>query len=751
MRAKSICNSNGAGLLQWSIFVVVVVLFSSAVGLAEDGEQGEREADVQRRITVVGSSEVEDTIPGSIYFMEPEELQQELGGFDDIHQVLRKIPGVNIQEEDGFGLRPNIGFRGVSTERSARITLMEDGVLSAPAPYSAPSAYFFPPVGRMESLEVLKGASIIKYGPYTTGGSLNLLSTSIPNEFRAFSRFEFGQNDARKVHALIGDSFENGGVLFETYQNSNDGFKDLDTGGDTGFDIADYVAKFRVNSLPQAEFYQQLEFKMNYYDQDSDETYVGLTEGDFENTPFRRYAATQLDNIQVDRRAFTLTHYAEFNDTFDLTTVGYHNRTSRNWFKLEKAGGQSASSVLSSPDEFAEELGWIRGDTNSPVDALALRNNARDYEAYGVQSTLGADFSAGTTEHALEFSVRYHEDEEDRLQDEDLYQMTNRTLVQTTDGAVGSNANRVGSAEAWAFTLQDRVSWEDFTFTPGVRYEYIDYLREDFKTADPLRVGTDLVRTSNTVGAVIPGVGAHYQVNEEVGVFFGVHKGFSPPGPAGNSTVEEEESVNYEWGGNYNSGAFRSELVLFYNDYDNLLGADTVSSGGEGTGDLFNGGESSVFGVEASTRYDLSELIPVGSYGLPVYLTYTYTDAQFESNFDSDFFGLVQDGDAIPYIAENQLAFGVGLTHEIFAFNVDARYQDGMPTIAGQSGTMSTEDTDDFFVLDIEGRVRLSEDIHFVAALNNVLDEEYIVARRPAGARPGAPRLLFAGVEVDLG
>jgi Fe(3+) dicitrate transport protein len=69
-------------------------------------------------------------------------------------------------------------MRGTSPNRSEKITLMEDGVLIAPAS-PAPAALL--PVNRMQSFEILKGGSQIQYGPYTTGGAINMVSTH-PNQ-----------------------------------------------------------------------------------------------------------------------------------------------------------------------------------------------------------------------------------------------------------------------------------------------------------------------------------------------------------------------------------------------------------------------------------------------------------------------------------------------------------------------------------------------------------------------------------------
>jgi Fe(3+) dicitrate transport protein len=160
----------------FSTFFVLTSLTASPVIYADHAEK----AEFFEEITIIGNTERARKMPGSAHFISDDEL--EVFNYADIQQILRKVPGVNLQLEDGYGLRPNIGIRGVQTERSSRIMLLEDGVPIAPAPYAASSAYYFPTAGRMYSMEVLKGPAAITEGPNTIGGAINMISTPIPEQ-----------------------------------------------------------------------------------------------------------------------------------------------------------------------------------------------------------------------------------------------------------------------------------------------------------------------------------------------------------------------------------------------------------------------------------------------------------------------------------------------------------------------------------------------------------------------------------------
>ena len=705
---------------------------------------------IQERVMVVASPSEATTIPGSAHYVGGDQLEKRKFAFDDINKLLAPVPGVNIQEEEGFGLRPNIGMRGTGVERSAKITLMEDGVLIAPAPYAAPSAYYFPVSGRMEAVEVRKGSSAIKFGPQSNGGALNLISSSIPDSLRLAGTISGGAHGTAKGHVRIGDSYDRFGWLLETYQIDTKGFKKLDGGGDTGFKINDYVGKFRFNSGTGAGFYQAIEIKLGKTNQTSEETYLGVTDQDFDRDPRRRYAASQNDVFYGDHEQYQARYFTGLGPQLDITVTAYRNKFARNWYKLQSIDGISIAKVLADPVRYADELSIAKGG-DSGVGALRVRANNRAYVSSGVGSVLGLRRNSGNVRHNLEFGVRYHRDEEDRFQHEDGFRMSGGRMVLTSAGAPGSQSNRLGEGRALAFFVEDKLEWGRLTLRPGFRYERIELIRTDYFRGDASRTAPTRVRR-NTLDVFVPGVGLTFDVGSAWSLFAGVNKGFGPPGPGSTEDTDAEDSVNYEGGFRWNRSAAQVELVGFYNDYSNLLGSDTLSTGGEGTGAQFNGGAARVVGIEASTSFNLAPALGL-DYGLPVRVVYTFTDAQFQSDFDSDFgaWGEVRRGGHIPYLPAHNFNAGVTIEKPRWSVDLSASYMSRMRVKAGSGNIPALDATDARLLLDLTGEYQVSEGTRLFAGIQNLTDETYIAARRPAGARAGLPRTFMAGLKFDIG
>ncbi len=700
-------------------------------------------------ITIIGNPDAVKTQAGSAHVLTSEDLEK--FEYTDIHNVLRQVPGISIREEEGYGLRPNIAIRGSGSERSSRITLMEDGILIAPAPYAAPSAYYFPTAGRLAGVEVLKGPASVKNGPYTVGGALNLLSTPIPQEDGGTLKLEAGSDRTLRLHTNYGQNGNNVDWLLETHQWRSDGFKAIDhSNGDSGFDKRDYLAKFRVHSDIDNAVYQQLELKLQHSSENSDQSYLGLTDADFGSNPYRRYAPSQMDNFDADHEQVALSYYLDLNNAFTFSATVYNNEFARNWFKTDKfnagigsVGYNAAIGAINNNPASADALLYqaiLDGTYSDPVN-VNIKDNNREYYARGIDLKFGFAFTAGNTAHDLSIGLRYHEDEEDRLQRNNAWVLEDGVLTLAAPGVWGDAGNRQQHAEAVALYLHDTIDVGSWSFTPGVRYESIDQTRQDW---------SDMARTivasqrENSNHVLLPGLGVSYTVNDQWQLIAGVHKGFTPSGNSPNT--DEEESINYEAGFRFDNDRANAELIAFYNDYENLLGSCTASTGSNcEPGDQFNGNGVAVRGIELLAHYSLTR---GADYDMPVALTYTWTDAEFKSTFQSDFFGNVTSGDPLTYTPEHQARVSIGYVNNSgWDLYLNTTWVDEMVTALG---TNSFNTTDSNLLFGLAGHYAIGKTTTLYATIENLTDEANIIARAPYGARVNRPRSFMLGIRWDL-
>ncbi|MCA1766871.1 MAG: TonB-dependent receptor, partial [Idiomarina sp.] len=534
------------------------------------------------QIKIIGSKADSRKIAGSGAVIDEEQMLIEVPS--DINQLMKTIPGIYVREEDGQGLRPNIGIRAATAGRVSKVTLLEDGVMMAPAPYSNPAAYYFPTTFRMSSVEVLKGAPLLRHGPQTTGGVLNLVSTPIPEDFSGQVLTQFGENSSRDIHAHVGGTEGQWGFLLETVQRSSEGFKNIDRSSrDAGFDIEDYVAKLQWTGDRQS-----LLAKVQYSEEISNETYLGLTDADFSQNENRRYGLSEIDQMDNSHTGYSLNYAFDATDNLTFNVLGYYNEFARNWFKLD--GGNAYVSAANNGD--ADALAILHGVQDEA--GLNYKNNNRAYESKGIEAN--AQFALGT--HNLEVGVRDHTDEMDRFQPVEIYDQVNGSLVYQGQVMPTGGNNRLEGADAISFWLTDQwQASENLNVHFALRYEDVESFRNQFANAS--RTELDGTR-SNDSDEWLPGVSFTYDVNDNWQVLAGAHKGFSPLGGGAKDFQEPETSNNYEAGVRFNQGSFFAEAIGFYSDFNDTTQqcsiANPCDNGAESGSYVL--GESTVTGLE---------------------------------------------------------------------------------------------------------------------------------------------------------
>ncbi len=691
-------------------------------------------------VSVSGTRVVETG--GSAHVVKDKQLRR--FAYDDPHQVLLSVPGVYVRPEDGFGLRPNIGLRGANSDRSKKVTLMEDGVLLGPAPYSAPAAYYFPLIDRMRSVRVLKGPGTIVYGPQTVGGAIDLATRQIPSARTVTYDLALGQFWHNKQHVTYGTSDERAGFLVEGMRIANSGFKEL---GDenTGFVRNEWMAKASFVLDPSAQIQNELSVKVGYSDETSNETYLGLTDRDFRDRPDRRYLASQRDRMKWHRTSIAVSHDVRFSPRLVMTTTVYRHDLARIWNKVNGLRGADISAVLANPDTPQNRVyrGVLDGDADAQTsgETILIGPNDRTFVSQGVQTEVRAAARTGFAVHRLTYGVRAHYDEIVRRHTQNGYVMTNRVLVH--DGnATETTADNKASTHALSLYATDAVTAGPVTVTPGVRIEAIHAAYRDA-----------LTRTADgaTYQVLIPGVSAYAALPKGFGILGGVHRGFSPVAPEQARTSKPERSVNYEAGGRWSTRAARAEAIGFYNDYSNLTNLCTFSNGcTTGNADRqFDGGRARIAGVEL---YGEGELRVGSSYVVPFRASYTYTYSEFLSTFQSadPQFGDVRRGDELPYVPPHQAAGSVGVERDPIGVNVGGTFVDAMRERAGQGTPAPGTLTDAYFLLDASVRYRIAPALELYVNGRNLTNERYIASRRPFGARPGAPLWILAGVRGEF-
>ncbi|HKX84814.1 MAG TPA: TonB-dependent receptor plug domain-containing protein, partial [Pyrinomonadaceae bacterium] len=405
---------------------------------------------------IAGTAESLREIPGSVERITAQQLEN--ARVRDFSEALRKVSGIIVRDEEGFGLRPNIGIRGTNPTRSTKVLLLEDGLPLSYAPYGDNASYYHPPVERYESIEVLKGSGQIAYGPQTVAGVINYLTPNPPQEPTLNLKFEGGNKQFFNGAAGFGATFGKLGFLTNFSHKQGDGARQ-----NTNFKLYDLSSKatYALNSR------NALTAKFTSFREDSNLTYTGATEAEYAADP--RGNIFKNDFFYGRRYGFSLHHAAVLTSKINFTTNFYSNYFSRDWWRQTSNSNERPFRLRRANDTNVPPI--------SDPDCLSLadlnttcgnRGNLRDYFTMGIEPRLNANFDIGAVRNELNIGFRVHREDQDRL---GKY----GDLPTSRDGVLSEDNER--KALAYSGFIQNRFIWSDFAFTPGIRLERIEYER----------------------------------------------------------------------------------------------------------------------------------------------------------------------------------------------------------------------------------------------------------------------------------
>ena len=716
-------------------------------------------------------------LPGAGDYIGPERLKKY--NFSNINDILRETPGVYSREETGVGLIHNISIRGTATLRSTQINMLEDGINIAPAPYSAPDSYYSPITRKMNAIEILKGSSQYRFGPHSTGGSINYLTTPVDLGTRYFGSVSYASGNDVITHdyANYGVSGQYGAfaILGEVYYRNGGGRRDFNIeppnssvhrknyGSDDLGDM-NHIAPM-VKMLWQLPTSRNMVFEVKYAYEDNNynNSYAGQTTADFNANPHQQYVGYQLGEYNTEHHTSYVKFRADLSSNIKNVTTGYFNYFTRDWFKLDKVVSNGSSCNLETVVSKAATgncgtaaLNILKGSTTGQ---LRYKNNDRQYGAYGIMNE--TDFSFNTNifgkniGHELKVGYKYHYDYHHRDQQNHNFQQAAGGLITAHPTATNLTAaeDRKETSRGHVAYFEESATINNFVASFGARFEYVDMHYRN-------GAGDDDDNIKEETFMFAPGGGLVYNHDDNWQWFGGAYKGFNIASPGtvrdDGTPVEKETSVATEIGVRYTDENLLLTMTGFRTTFKDLIVINNSNS--DSTPD--NAGNVITKGIELASRYQPQGWVPTGD--LSLFAAYTFTNANLDgaasaTDSKASLFAGGLDGSNVPYVPDHRLSIGFDYDYSKFSFGMNMTYQSESYGTAAETETEVHNGTanaragriDSYALANFYAGYEVTDNARIKVGVNNFTDLEYIATRHPQGARAGAPLTAYVNASIS--
>lgn len=662
-------------------------------------EAGEKEKTLEE-VVVSGRQPLYKKFPGTVNVVSEGEINNIKP--TDVTDVIRRVPGVNYSDEDGNGLRPDIGIRGLDPIRSRNVLLLADGFPVQPSLYGDPGAYYNVPVETVDHIEVIKGGAALLYGATSVGGVINYI-TKKPSEkpFEITNKETGGSNGFYSSVTNVGGT--RGPLSYSgTYvTRQGDGFRE-----NNGFGIHDVNTYLGYKIDDHSELISR-----SYLYYENSETPGGLTRAQYNANPKQ----TQFpdDTFNARRASTNLTYLNRLDENQSLESYLNYNFFRRDWFLT------GAKSNI----------------TNNQVK--------RDFNVFSFGGKYHLDYDLlGMEGNSFTFGNDYYFDKEDDTRDIGASR-TARIGTRDTDNDL--------TTFAFAFYgVTDLRLTDRFTLSPILR---VDRVRSGLENNISQKEG------ETTTVALLYGIGADYKIGDTTHLYASFHKSFKPPEfrQAVNPTTGTPNDLNAQNGLHYEVGLksqpvkwLSYDLAAFLFDFDNQI--VTVGSA------LVNGQTTRHVGLEGATSLDLVSMterfsgldVPDGLGTISTNFNFTLISTEFRTGSNI--------GKELPYAPHLHLNGSVNYNHPTGYFAnlgaewVSAQFADSKNTQV-ESADGSNGLIPNYAVWYTNIGKKFNDRFDVFVSVKNLFDEKYF-SRRDSGSFigiiPAPDRQFFGGVTIKF-
>jgi Fe(3+) dicitrate transport protein len=636
---------------------------------------------------------------------------------NNARQVFGKVPGMTIWENDGSGIQAGIAARGLSPNRSWEFNVRQNGYDISSEAFGYPEAYYTPPMEALETIEVVRGAASLQYGP----------------QFGGLVNYKIKKGDPNKVLAFETQQTVGSYGLFNTFNAAGGTYKKLSYYGYVHHRSAD---GWRSNSAYQTftgyisanyQFNTKMQLGIEYSKTDyTSQQPGGLTDQQFKENHRQSSRARNWFGAPFQTVALTFDYQITTNTSLKIKSFG--NFASRNSVGYLRAIN-------------------IKDSINPKTVQYASRQVDRDnYENYGAELRMTSRYKLGTKTNVLAYGVRAYKGNTDR----------NQLGV----GSTGSDFDLVLSdpiyGRAMKFRTINYAAFIEHIFyfgnrvkvVPGARFEMIENSKAGYINVTS---AGNIIEEKRTRNVILYGAGAEFKVTSQSNMYANYSTAFRPVTyseltPSGTTEIidpkmKDASGFNADFGYRGTLGKFINfDLGVFYLSYENRIGTITQ----DGAPFKTNIGASVSQGVESYIEIDLVKAFTNNEkFGnLSLFASNAFIDAKYSKwnnpAIAEDPLKSIKDK-KVEYAPAYIHRFGATYNYKKFSSTIQynttaAVYTDAvnteLPNAAATVGKLPA-----YQVIDFNFSLRFLENYNVKAGVNNLTDEKY--ATRRAGGYPG--------------